>query len=82
MMMLNVFKHVIFPGKASIATLVDASKGLTLFDVSMCCAVTVQVCSKVESLGAVGKVTAITTTMFAVGMITVISLNVCFKNPD
>jgi hypothetical protein len=82
MMMLNVLKHVIFSGEASAATLVGASEGLTFFNVSMCCAVAVQVRSKVESSGAIGNIIVVTTTMLAIDMITAISFNICIKKLD
>jgi hypothetical protein len=77
-----VLKHVIFSGEASAATLVGAREGLTFFNVSMCCAVAVQVRSKVESSGAIGNIIVVTTTMLAIDMITAISFNICIKKLD
>jgi hypothetical protein len=36
MVMLSVLKHVVFPGKTPAATIIGASEGLALLNISMC----------------------------------------------
>jgi hypothetical protein len=69
MVMLSVLKHVVFPGKTPAATIIGASEGLALLNIPMCGAMSFQVCSEVESFGAVRKIATITATMLAIDMI-------------
>jgi hypothetical protein len=74
MVILKVFKHVVFSGETFTASSVRAIKVSTILGIAVCRAVTFHVCVKVEGSKAIADITTETTLVLAVDVIAVDAL--------